>query len=763
MATHDVAYDQRQRYMGFEVKFICSGLDVRRIGGRMASVNGRAGNDLSWIVRSIRKHLLGIVLLVIVAAAAMTAYVILREDEYTAYTEILIEPEGDSFGDLAETVDRGHQSLEPVEIETALKLVTSGRTLQNVIDKLNLVSVPDRLLDIKEMINDWFKAEALEGSAPETSSMVMTLRNFRERLTIERDPLASIITVGYRSANAEEAALVVNTLAELYLAERLTVKRQVFNKAAEHLDTRVKEMSDWLRAAEAEIERYKADADLYEVGGAAPVEQRYTKLNDQLTEANIALTEAQARLSQADRTIGNKLGSGDLSGIDLDSIKEVQVSPVIADLRRQETELRRRMGDLSSQYGNNHPSMRNAQAELNGMRASIEIEIKRIVEQLKLETIVADHRVQTIKEKLDKAQSALDSSQESRIRLRELERDVEGPRQVYEVMLDRFQRAREQEKLVTDTARIISPAIVPDRPSNFSGKLLIGIVILGVGTAGTGFALLREFCQPGYLDAASLEAELDCAVLGLVPFVRRMSNRRQIEERRSLETFAYVEAVRGIINKVMPNLSPGDETPIGKVLSVTSCFPDEGKTMLTLSLARQASFGGLRVLLIEGDLRKAGLREDLTTIKATAGLIQVLTGEASTLDAIQQEPGSKVDVLLGFGPDKDAFRLTRSSTMKALIEQAKLHYDLVLIDCGPALAVSDTRSLMNMTDEVIFVVRWKTTERAAVTATIRDIEHQKIPIAGVVMTQIDLVEHMKYGEADQLRYQDKYHDYAATI
>ncbi|MGH1478568.1 MAG: GumC family protein [Geminicoccales bacterium] len=727
----------------------------------MAFESRRNGNELAWAVRAIRKHLFGIVLLVGVAVAAAAAYVVLREDEYVAYAEILIEPVGDSFGNLKEDRDRVLPVVEPAEMETALKLVTSNKVLRPAIDRLNFRLSSQEGAGFAKMMQGWFKAEALENEPSAQPNEATVLRLFREKLIIQRDALASIISIGYRSTDPKEAATVANTVAEIYLDERLKAKREVYSRTALHLDQRVKEMATWLRSAEAEIERYKADADLYEVGGAAPVEQRYAKLSDQLTEANIALTEAKARLSQADRTFGDE-AADDIAISDLDSIKEVQASAVIGDLRRQESEFNGRLADLRSQYGKNHPLVLNTLAGLADVKASIEAEIRRIVEQLNLEVDVAANRVATIEQNLREAQRQLDSSQASRIGLRELERDVAGPSRVYELLLDRSQRAREQEKLVADTARIVSQAIAPDRPDQLSGKLLLGVVCFAFGSAGAGLAVVRELRRPGYLDADSLIDDLQCKVLGLVPRVRRASGSGATSQKRSLEAFAFVEAVRGIVQKIVPRY-PDKVFTGAKVLAVTSCFPDEGKTTLSLSLARQASFGGLKVLMIEGDLRKAGLREKLKTMEIDTGLVHVLKGTATADDAIVEEPASQVDMLFGLGPAKDAFRLIRSPNMNALIEEKRQLYDLIVVDCGPALAVSDTQSLLELADGVVFVVRWQTTERSAVRGVLRDLKLQQIDIAGVVMTQIDLAEHMKYGETDQLHYQEKYHSYAMDI
>lgn len=714
-------------------------------------------NDYRWMLIAVRRHLASIALLAVLASALAVAYAVMREDSYTAYAEILVEPDNNEFGDLAEDTNFLPAAISPNEMETEIRLLTSSRVLFKVIEKLDLAFEPSGFGRFKTDMWSWISAEA---KPLEVAEEAQEYRSLRDRMTVERDPLATTITIGYRSSDPEEAARVANAIADVYLADRLEMKRRLFSRTASHLEERINEMAEWLRMEEAKIEEYRAQADLYDVSGSSPIEQRYTTLTRQLTEAELALTDAEARLSQANGPIDNL---ENLDGVDLDSIKEVQSSPVISDLRGQETEISRQISDYSSQYGSQHPVMRNARAELSGVRASIKTEIKRIVDQLQLEVVVAKKRIDTIQAQLDQAEQKLSTSQNSRIRLRELERDITGPRRVYEVMLDRYQRSTEQEKLVTDTARVIGPAIVPDEKNQLSGMLLVGVAAFCAGTAGVGLAFLREIGRPGYTDADELEADVGHPILSVLPRVRQFSNNPAVKRKRSLEAFGFMEAIRNVIQVLMVKpSSEGAEAP-SKVVAITSCFPGEGKTTFALSLARQASFGGIKVLLIEADLRKDGMQTKLKTLETDVGLVPLLKGETTVDRVIQSEQSSGIDVILGLGPSKESFLLTRSTALHNLVDEMRERYELIILDCGPLLAISDTRSLVGMADDVVLAVRWQTTERAAVASAVRELERQDTPIAGLVMTQVDLADHMRYGNTDGLHYQDRYQAYATEI
>ena len=112
---------------------------------------------------------------------------------------------------------------------------------------------------------------------------------------IERDPLAYVITIGFKSKDPEQAALVANALADAYLNDRIEAKRQSLSETAENLRRSVEEMGTWIKSAEREIDDFRASSDLYAVGGASPAQQRYNTLSQQLTEAKLELTNARSR------------------------------------------------------------------------------------------------------------------------------------------------------------------------------------------------------------------------------------------------------------------------------------------------------------------------------------------------------------------------------------------------------------------------------------------------------------------------------------
>lgn len=704
----------------------------------------------------LREHMIKILLLAAMSTAAMATYVELRTREYTAYAEVLIEQNERDFRHLVEGISDNAAPLRPEELEIELKRIASALTLQEVIEELNLTFEEHSPFSFRAWARAQFstKMEGAESSAGRRA-LAHQLAAFRENLVVKRDPLASVILIGYRAPDPETSADVANALARTYLRNRTSGQRQGMKKAVDDLERIADQMSASILAAEQETEQYRAEADLYAIDGVLPIEQHYNRLSRELTEAALDLTNARARMLEAE--------TGQPENVSLEGQEEPQALSLIDKLRAENTETGQRAAVLDSSLNSYPAAISRDDVDVNG---ASQAEGDRLVEQRRLKVNAAETRYRELEKQAQKTRAELSDSWDSRLRLRELERHVAHLRQSYPAMQERLQRAREREQLLIDDARIIGPATIPTQPSNISGLLLVGMTLMGSCVAGMGWALLSETRRHGFHDAFEVETELGQPVLGMLPKVHGIApidadpETSSYQRQWSLEAYGFLEGVRSILNTILPN-HRGDGPAIGKVVLITSCFPDEGKTTLALSLTRQAALGGAKSVLVEGDMRKMGLVTKLSTVAPDKGLVDLLRGTIDQIDdALVSEPESDADLLLAAGPHEDAFALSRSPRMKIVLDELKSRYDLIIIDCPPVLGVSDTRAMSDLADEILFVLRWQETHRVAAKSAIRELEREKLPMAGVVVTQIDLAKHLKSNTTDKFRYEDSYEAYA---
>ena len=182
----------------------------------------------------------------------------------------------------------------------------------------------------------------------------------------------------------------------------------------------------------------------------------------------------------------------------------------------------------------------------------------------------------------------------------------------------------------------------------------------------------------------------------------------------------------------------GDGSKSSKIIGVTSSLPNEGKSTVSASLAQLCAHSGARVILVDCDLRKRSLSQDLAPT-ATAGIIDVLTEAASLDEVIWSDPSTK----LSFLPAVVRSRLTHTSevlasaAMKRLFDRLRERYDYVIVDLSPLAPVVDVRAATHLVDSYLFVVEWGKTKIDVVERALNTARGVYDNLLGVILNKVD--------------------------
>jgi tyrosine-protein kinase Etk/Wzc len=233
-----------------------------------------------------------------------------------------------------------------------------------------------------------------------------------------------------------------------------------------------------------------------------------------------------------------------------------------------------------------------------------------------------------------------------------------------------------------------------------------------------------------------LEQATNVAVIALIPHSEEQAGHDYHATRQSYLLTAsdpnspVVEALRSLRTATLFSLSA---LPRGKVLLVTSATPSQGKSFVAANLAALFGSGsGRRVLIIDADIRKRSLKEYLALPAGHLGLTDVLTGRVSNPSEALIDMGDGLSVLPPGTAEKDPGRLLSSDGFAKVIDWACDHFDLVVVDSAPVLAVSDTLELAKHVDETLFVVRQNEVGIAEVTEALQSLKRVGVIVAGVV-------------------------------
>jgi capsular exopolysaccharide synthesis family protein len=195
-----------------------------------------------------------------------------------------------------------------------------------------------------------------------------------------------------------------------------------------------------------------------------------------------------------------------------------------------------------------------------------------------------------------------------------------------------------------------------------------------------------------------------------------------------------------------------------KILMVTSALPQEGKTTTSVNLAIVLAQQGARVLLIEADMRRAGI-SNVLHLNSDIGLSTIL-GQTSIPDPVEamrsiaDVPNLKV---LPAGPVAlHPSEMLSSPRMRDLLQSLEPEFDHIIIDTPPVLSVTDACLISALADSTIFVVRAGITSRAALRRAHEMLSHVDARIMGVILNAADFNEPDLYYYGN--RYGNYYHD-----
>jgi len=688
---------------------------------------------------------------------------------YTAEALVLVDSRKLQVVDNVKSVLSGLEMSESV-LASEVEILRSRRLIGRVVDELKLVgeselnpallaASPGLLGNLRP--REWLPtswAAALLGTPPSIPDAEEAKRLERanvvshvlDQLKVQSKGNSLVIAIGFETETPETAANVANAIADAYIVEQLETKFEATRVANTWLESRLGELRQQVSEAESAVESYRRSNKLM-IGERASVQgQQLTEVNSQLIVARAEAASAQARLREAQELIRTK---------GVDAATEVITSPLIQTLRGQEAEVVRRLAELSTRYGERHPSFLNVNAELRDLRAKIEVEVDRIVRNLSNQVEVARARERSLSASLEQMRTEVASANQAEVKLRALEREAEAGRTLLETFLNRFRETSNQPDLEQPDARIITRAEVPISPSWPNKRMIILLVVFMSAAIGVVLAFIIEHLDNSFRGLDQLEAATGVSALGLVPELNRAGAERNAELQVTREPIsAYAEAHRSVLTSI--ELSAAVTGDVAKTILIVSSMPSEGKSTLCLSLAQAAASLGKRAVVIEGDMRRPRIAR-LMKVPDGFDLFSLLRKKEIDSGDLYHDEQTNVTVIptgklasTGLTPQQ----LLASSALERLVADLRERFDLVFIDSPPALAVSDPRVLARLCDRIIYVVRWGVTPRKAVVSGIRLMSNLG-PALGVVLSRVNARKHARYGYGDSTYYGSRYSSY----
>jgi polysaccharide biosynthesis transport protein len=651
-------------------------------------------------------------------------YVLTQTPRYTASAQLLLEPQQEKAGKEGEIIT--DVNLDYAIVESQLAIIRSTVFLRRVVEKLHLTSDPE------------FGRGSRQESAPAEEDVAAAIQALKGAVVAGRAGQGYVINISVTSVDGARAARIANAVADAYVVEKLDARFDAAKRASAWLSDRLVELRQQLRESEEAVARFRADHNLTQTGGNVTLnQQQLSDLNAKLVDARADVAQKKARVEIL-RTIQEKGGN-------IQSLPDLPASQELTALRGQEAVASQKVSELAARYNARHPLVVNAQAELRDIDRQIAEEMRRLAANVQNDYELAKAREEALEQNFRQATGQIDVDDRTAITLRELERTAAVNKSLFEDFLQRAKITQEQSTFEARDARVITPAAAPSTPS-YPRKTQVITLALIIGLClGVGGAVAKDKLNGGFATPRQVE---DILQLPLLSSVNSMDSKELIVKGATIRLplfpaasplSRYSEAIRILRNGIqMANV---DAPP--KIIQITSTVPNEGKTTIGMSLAVSAAVSGQKVLFIDSDLRHTSATNFFGMLKHP-GLVDVLLESVSPEDAIKYVEGARIWVLGAGTKTRNPADLLGSNRMRSLIDQCRDVFDIVVIDSPPMGPVVDPVVISQLSDAIVYVVRWASTARELVQQSIQRLDGLKI--AGVVFNLVNERAAQKYGK-----------------
>jgi capsular exopolysaccharide synthesis family protein len=680
-----------------------------------------------------------IALLLLIGLGGALAYVHITPLQYTAQATLMltgsaVNPASSDPHDATITV-----SPDMPTVRSQVQVLESWSMAALVVDRLHLTerselngSRPGLLDRAPWLVRAVAWAKHALGLADDSRAvlssderrLLTTIDATMRRTSIVTDGRSYVIQIRFRSEDAKLAAVVATTLGQVFLDDQTRYKADSLGRVSESMVQRSAELRKNLNDAEWRLRLFIQQNKMGETKGTSVSQQQLAELNSQVVLATAELAQKEARVATI-RSAGQAASPNDASA-------EVLASPLIQKLREQQSQLAGNISEMTNRYGDRFPALVNLRTALDDLKRTIAAETERTVRSVEMEADIARARMRSLRGSLDTLQRTVSTANTSDVEIAGLQREVDLTGALLNTFLTRSNDATNEKLFIWPDARLVSEAAEPIRPSWPNTYL---VIVIGIGCGGLiGFliAMMRDRLDDGVQAVEKIEAMTGVHCLGLIP----KSPPRQLAigsgDMTGLPRIEaeFTEAIDSIGSGL--DLLAADQTQ--RVVLVTSALRSEGKTNFAVSLARSYATTGQRVLLIDCNLRHPGIARTLKCSDAN-GLDSLLAGRAPLESPIQIEAASGLH-FLPTRSSPDVHKLLSTAILPSLIEEARRHYDLVILDAPALMQLSDPLILWRLANVSVILVRWRKTPLTAVTRALHRLALTNSSRIGLLLTDV---------------------------
>jgi len=534
-----------------------------------------------------------------------------------------------------------------------------------------------------------------------------------------------LVDIAYSDPDPARAQRIAAAYADAFIASNLDKRFEANSYAKVFLEDQLDQLK--LRLEQSE----KALLDFGQ-------KQEIVQTNDKASIAESDLAGATVALGQlvSERIKSEQLWK-QLESANAINLPQLLSNGVIEGLRTKRNALETEYQEKLETFKPSYPAMVQLSNQIAEIDRQLATEVKTLKSSFKAAYEAALNQEGETKKRIEGLKQAVLDLQKRSIEYNILKREVDTNQLLYNGLLQRFKEVDIAGGAGANNVFIVDRATLPGAPSspNHSRALLVSFA-LGLAAA-LGVAFVLERLDDTLRSPEEVERTLGMATLGIIPKIGLgMSLEAELADPRSQTSEAY--------RSLCTALQLSTERGLPKTLLVTSAGPAEGKSTTCLTLARHFAAVGLKVLLVDADLRKPSLHTRLNLDNAT-GLSNYLTG-ASTPPELFQKTDIPNLAFLASGPlPPNAADLLGSSRLLSLVSVGLEVFDLIMVDSPPVMGLADAPLLSSAVAATIFIVGSGQVRTRLVRAAVKRLQFSRASLIGAVVTRFDARSSYGYG------------------
>ena len=694
------------------------------INPAQSSEEDEGGLNLGQVFSTLKRGLPVIIGVTIVVTSAAMLKALSSKPIYQAGFEILTKPVTAE----SQVISSARQTSGNEERGTASESTVDAT-------KLKLLKSPKVLAPIADQLKSKYPTITEEELATNLSVVIPV-------------PTSEILAVSLQDANPEKVKAILKLVAAAYLNYSLEERLADVRQGIDFVNAQVPQLHQRVDAVQDRLQTFRQQYNLIDPDSTAKrLSDQTNTVSQQGLETRIKLNEARALYNDLQQLLRQ---SDDPASIALSGNARYQA--LLSQLLTVEGEIAKE----SSLFKDNTPNVQVLKEQQQNLVPLLQREGRRVQEEVASQIRALEYRDRILGESANQLNQQVKQLSVVSRRYTDIQQELK----IATDNLNQFLTKREALRIDAGQRKtpwqILTPPGEPiPSAANVKRTTILG-VILGV-LMGIGVALLLDKLSSVLHDPEEIKEISKFPVLGVIPFSRELEDIEELGSLRKLTSFGdigglmqqmgqkiglnngaksryytaspFLEAFRSLYTNIRLLSS---DTQVRSIV-ISSSTPAEGKSTISVHLAQAAAALGQRVLLVDTDLRRPKVHEQLGLVN-TSGLSNAISSNLEVERLIQQSPGeSNLFILTAGQIPPDPTKLLSSQKMQNLMEQFKAAYDLVIYDTPPLVGLADTKLIASKTDGIVMVVRLGKTKRSVLSKALEGIKLFSVPVLGMVI------------------------------